>query len=420
MQQGSKVFRQAVLDRLASPEQLHTVMRVTDAKGWLALLGCMLVLATAVGWGIVGKVPTKLNASGILIYSGGLADVVSIGTGQVTAIEVDVGDYVKKGQVIAQVAQPELADQIRGLEAKLGELKDNLEKSKQAGGRDVSLRMSASARERDSIKNAISANETRKRELEEKLATQQRLYEKGLVTNEALQATREALRSADLSVNSMRSDMQRLDVDGFAAQRLNDAVLRTESMQVQETDRQIKTLKERLTQNSRVVSTHEGRVVEVRAMTGDMIVPGSTLLSLERTGEKGSLEALLYVDSRQGKILRPGMEVQIAPSIVRKERHGVLLGKVRLVESFPSTRQGMMRVLHNDQLVDAFLTEAAGSPIAVRAELIHADNTPSGYQWSSGAGPDLILTSGTRCVANVTTRTQRPIALVFPALDFGR
>jgi HlyD family secretion protein len=114
------------------------------------------------------------------------------------------------------------------------------------------------------------------------------------------------------------------------------------------------------------------------------------------------------------------MEVQVAPSVVRKERYGVMIGKVKTVENFPSTRQGMMRVLHNEQLVESFLADTAGTPIAIRAELTPLSTTPSGYKWSSGNGPDLTLTSGTRCAAYVTTRSQRPIALVFPALDDGK
>jgi HlyD family secretion protein len=114
------------------------------------------------------------------------------------------------------------------------------------------------------------------------------------------------------------------------------------------------------------------------------------------------------------------MEVQLAPSIVKKERYGLLLAKVRTVESFPSTRQGMMRVLHNEQLVDSFLSETNGTPIGVRAELQRQAGTPSGYRWSSGRGPDVVLTSGTRCIGYVTTRTQRPIELVFPAIEFGK
>ena len=93
---GDKLFRQAVLDRLASPEQLNTVMRVTDAKGWLALAGCALLLATGVVWGVLGRVPTKVNASGILLHKAGLADVAALASGQITALEVMSATTCKK------------------------------------------------------------------------------------------------------------------------------------------------------------------------------------------------------------------------------------------------------------------------------------------------------------------------------------
>ncbi len=416
---NDKVFRQAVLDRLASPEQLHTLMRVTDAKGWLALVGCLALLVTAGTWGVMGRVPTKVEASGILIYSGGLADVVALGSGQVTALEVEVGDYVKQGDVIAQVAQPELREQIAAARSRLLELKSNLEKNKKAGGRDVSLRMSAASSANVNLNSAISASQQRITELEARLAKQEELQSKGLLTGEKVESTREALRSARVSIETMRADRQRLAVDSFSAQRANEAALMSEELQVQDSERQIKLLEEKLEQNSRVKSTHDGRVVELRSMVGDLLTPGKPIISLERTGEKGGLQALLYVDSREGKAINPGMEVQIAPSVVRKERYGVMLGTVKSVESFPSTRQGMMRVLHNEQLVQSFLAETAGTPIAVRAELTIDESTASGYRWSSQKGPDLSLSSGTRCEAYVTTRSQRPISLVVPELNFG-
>ena len=186
---------------------------------------------------------------------------------------------------------------------------------------------------------------------------------------------------------------------------------------MQETQRQIEMLEKKFQQNSKIVSTYDGRIIEIRTMVGDVVGPGKSVLSLELTGDKATIEALLYVDSREGKTIKPGMDVQLAPSIVKKERYGLLLGRVRTVETFPSTRQGMMRVLHNEQLVDAFLQDTNSTPIAVRAELLPQNGTPSGYRWSSGMGPDLTLTSGTRSIGYVTTRTQRPIALVFPALE---
>ena len=47
MEPDNKIFRQALIDRLASPEQLDSLMQVTDPLGWLALLGCAGLLVTA-------------------------------------------------------------------------------------------------------------------------------------------------------------------------------------------------------------------------------------------------------------------------------------------------------------------------------------------------------------------------------------
>jgi HlyD family secretion protein len=362
-------------------------------------------------------VPTKIQASGILIHSGGLADVVAVSSGQVTSLEVDAGDFVHKGQVIAHLAQRELQDQIAGLQTQLAELKAGFAHNRAQGSRDVQMRSALSSQEQSTLKSSIAATEQKKRDLEERLASQQRLYEKGLVTKDALQTTQQAMRSAESTMAGMRADIQRAASERFSAESQTDAQLQEGTLRMNETVRQIKLLEQRLEQDSRVVSTHEGRVVELRAMVGDMLEPGLPIISLERSSDAGGLEALLYVDSRQGKLIKPGMEVQISPSIVRRERFGVALGQVRAVEDFPSTRRGMLRVLHNEQLVDAFLGETAGAPIAVRASLRIDPATPSGYRWSSRKGPNLKLTSGTRCSAALTVSRQRPIALVFPILD---
>src|SRR6476469_7133564 len=109
------LIRKQVLDRLASPEQLNSLMQLTDAKGWLALAACGLLLLTALGWGIFGSLPDRVHGSGILIHSAGLADVVAASGGQITSLAVDAGDHVRVGDVIAQVAQPELSAEIESL-----------------------------------------------------------------------------------------------------------------------------------------------------------------------------------------------------------------------------------------------------------------------------------------------------------------
>ena len=61
-----RIFRQAALDRLASPEQLDHLVPVADARGWLALAVCALLALAVLVWSVAGSVATTLPARGML------------------------------------------------------------------------------------------------------------------------------------------------------------------------------------------------------------------------------------------------------------------------------------------------------------------------------------------------------------------
>jgi HlyD family secretion protein len=417
MAADAPLFRKQVMDKIASPEQLNNVMQLQDANSWLLLLACACLLATAAVWGVWGSVPNRVHASGILINQTGLSDVVSVAAGQVTSLAVDVGDDVRPGEVIARIAQPELIAEIESQRAQLAEMKRNLEKSRELSTQDVQLKASATSSQRIGLRSQIDASLQEQRDLNQKLLTQQELLEKGLVTQDTVLITRRDLRAAQNNVKALQAQLERTVADTFSIKRANETELLADADRIRELERRIALSVEKLQRQAEIVSTQAGRVVEVRASVGDVIAPGTPIASLERTADKGGLEALLYVDSRIGKRVQPGMQVNLAPSVVRRERHGVMLGKVTSVEGFASTRRGMMRVLHNESLVDAFMADTASAPIALRVQLDVDASTPTGYRWSSGRGPSLILSSGTRLDAAITTDTQRPISLIFRLFD---
>ena len=82
----TSIFRKTSLERLSSPEQLDTIMRVTGAKRWLALAGMFLILGVAVIWGYAGTIDTKVSGSGVIVRAGTVLNVVASGSGLVTSI----------------------------------------------------------------------------------------------------------------------------------------------------------------------------------------------------------------------------------------------------------------------------------------------------------------------------------------------
>jgi len=102
---NKSIFRKVALERLSSPDQLDQLMQVTNGRGWLALTALVALLTMAVFWGFFGTVSTRITAQGILLNSGGLRGVLSPNTGEVTEIQVALGDVISRGQVVANLFQ---------------------------------------------------------------------------------------------------------------------------------------------------------------------------------------------------------------------------------------------------------------------------------------------------------------------------
>ncbi|MDF2667876.1 MAG: bacteriocin system secretion protein [Paenibacillus sp.] len=110
------------MERLSSPEQLDTLVKVTSPRGWLALGALGLLLAVAIYWGIFGSLSTKVNSQGVLIRPGGLQGIFSASSGPITDLRVSEHDTVAKGDVIARVEQPELLEHLKQVKAGIAKL----------------------------------------------------------------------------------------------------------------------------------------------------------------------------------------------------------------------------------------------------------------------------------------------------------
>ena len=412
-----EVFRKRSLERLSSPENLDQLMLVTTSRAWLLLVALCSLLAVGVVWSAFGRLATKVHGVGILIKSGGVLDIVSLGAGQITALYIQVGDDVDKGQIVARIAQPELTQQLEKARARLEEAESQTARIASLGSEETKVQYGYEAQQRANLRDQIRADRERSRWLADRRRQQERLFRQGLVTKQALEATKLEIQSTREEAKRARNELASLTVSSQAMRSQREKEALAGRARISESQREVDILEERLEQTSRVISPHSGRVLEVRASEGDVVRPGRPILNLEPAGtESTGLEALIYVPLSQGKSLRPGMRVQIAPDSVRKEEYGVMVGIVTSVAEFPSTEDGMRRILGNNLLVQNLLQSVGLAPIAVQAELVPDAHTPSGYKWSSNRGPPGQFGPGTPCRASISVRQTRPIELVIPLM----
>jgi len=404
------IFRKVALERLSSPEQLDQMVQVTDPKGWLALTGIGAILLAAIGWGVFGSIPTVSQGDGILLRQGGISDLVSNAAGQVQEVLVSVGDVIEKGQPVARIQQDALLRQIADDRSKQAVLRDQYAEALRIASQQKQLRARDLAQQRANLQRSIETLEKDVSLLRERLDAQQALLNDGLITRETFLNTQQSLNAKRDQLAQARLDLNGLDLKRIEADQQLDQQLQARQTAIHDLELEIGELNAKLGENVNILSPYSGRVLEVLANRGDVVNPGTAILSVEVLSE--NLQAVLFVPASTGKKVQPGMTVRLSPSTVKREEYGSLLGKVTWVAEFPSTSRGMIRLLGNEALVTRLMEQ--GPPIQVNVALERDPAMPTGYRWSSSRGPNLKISSGTLASGDIVVQEDRPIRLIIP------
>jgi HlyD family secretion protein len=373
---AKKLFRQAALDRLASPERLDELMRVTSPTGWIALAALGVAILAAAIWSFVGEITTKVDGQGILLRGEAVLDVTASAEGRLLSVDVGVGDIVKAGQLVARIEQPDLELRLATKRRELATLQE--QDTDQVGAIEK-----INARRRKQIE-----------ELHKEAEVLQRLINDGL-------ATLAQKRQTEAQIAAIEQEIATSRAIGAGRSNLVGGV-----------QDEITQLERTLEDRQKVVSPYTGRVLELMLDPGNLVGPGSRILTLETL--EAPVDAVVYIPAQEGKKVRPGMRARISPSTIRVEEYGYIVGTVKSVADFPSTPEGLERTLRNANLVSTLT--GRGAPIEVVVQLGVDAKTPSGYDWSSSQGPPVQVFTGTLCSASVEVAAKRPAEYVLPFL----
>ncbi|GAB7022590.1 NHLP bacteriocin system secretion protein [Salidesulfovibrio brasiliensis] len=410
----SQIFRKVALDRLSSPEQLDQVMRVTSPMGWAVLAACMLLVGMGVVWGFFGTIPTKVSGQGILVEKGALFDVVSLSDGQIVEVFAGVDETVEQDQVVARINQPELQHQLEEAQRTLDHLLEERAFVNQLGSDIHASRTRHIAQQRKTLTDSIRLAETRLDDLHERVVQHEKLVGQGIVARKTYLDVKAEYNQVLQEVLKYREQLASLPTTTFeaASERRKEQI--DVERRIIHAEEEVDSLKDKLELAESIVTPKKGRVNEVFKAPGAFLRTGEALLNLETYSPDDSFYISAYFSPDQGKRIKPGMTMHVAPSVTKREEYGVVIGEVVSVSAFPASTRGMMHLLENEKLVEMLSRE--GPPIKVRAKLVKDPQSHSGFKWSSGKGAPVKLQSGTMCQADVVVEEQRPISLLIPYL----
>jgi HlyD family secretion protein len=407
----SRLFRRAALERLASPEQLDHMIRTTRPRTWMGLLALVLLIGLSLAWAVLGSVPTAYSGSGMIVRVGGVLNVVARGAGLVLSV-VAAGQHVKANQIIARIAQPELAESIAQLKATLDDTEREQEQALRLKEAEVKLQLEVLGKQRTNTKDLIANLEGEHKLAQEQVVVMDQLLVKGLITKQQSIAAMEKEANLQNDLATSRAKLIQFDAQEF---QLNSEVANARAqgdLKIDNMRRNLKLQESRLTLVQNVQTPYSGEVIEVKVYPGSNVSQNAPILTIQP--DVDSLEAIIYLPAADAKDAKPGMDVQLSPSNIKREEFGYIEGSVTYAANYPATPASLMRNFQNEAVVSNL--SKAGPVTELRVALRPDSSTVSGFKWSSSKGPPIRISSGTLCTAEVITERHAPITELLPSL----
>ena len=469
--QGRDIFQKKALEKLSSPEQLDQLTQIVNRESWIALYAMGGLMFVILVWSVFGTIPVTVQGTGLLVYPRQIVPLQVAGSGEVVSLDVTVGDYVRRGQVLGTINQPEIEQALRQERDRFAELerrnlqvvplrdqradleRGSIERERDLLGQRIEVTRSAaeSAKQQSDMylveqRRSLGAMLQVKQDMDETLgdryAVYQQLREEGLVSDEGVLEARLAyvnnqqqlseleLQIRDLDrlsleaeqryqervdfIAGLETDLRALAIRGAEIDQQQLETASNTELEMQEVRGAITRYEEELATRGRMLSDYNGRILEVTVAVGQIVSAGQRFGSMEAEDPEGRLGLAAYFEVGDGKRVQPGMPVRITPDTVERERYGSMTATVESVSPFPVTTDAITNVVGNAEVAQ---TLAAGSiKIEVFCELTLDPETPTGYGWTSGDGPDDPVTAGTTAMVRATIESRRPISLVIPIL----
>ncbi len=405
-----QIFRKVALDRLSVPEQLDVLLQISSARAWVGLAGVVLALALALVWGCFGSVSTKAAGKGVIVRSGGVQNVATLGAGQVAEVRAVLGAHLHVGDIVATVAQPAMLDQIKTLEGQIRDLETQQREMDRIQANSSKLQIASLDRQRANIETAIANLEHQAKLTREQMPVDKELFSKGLITREQIYATEQKLASLESEIQDKHAQMTQLESSEFNIRNQSAQEDLQLSGRIADARRALDALERDSESKSLVRTPYAGQVIELKVLPGALVQAGMPILSIQPDVTR--LEALLYIPADKAKELHAGMAAEISPASIKREEFGFIRGRVTYVADYPATEEALMRVFENAPLVAAIT--GGGPATEVHVELEPDASTPSGFRWSSGQGAPIQLSGGTMIDGEAVTREQPPVSLVIP------
>lgn len=171
----------------------------------------------------------------------------------------------------------------------------------------------------------------------------------------------------------MQAQLKQLDSKQVTSEQQDLEADTNRKQEIQEVQRNIAQLTVQLVENSQIKSSYTGRILEISATPGQVVLQGTAIGAIAAQQASDQPVSVAFFPVGAGKKIQPGMKIQITPSTVQRERFGGIIGSVTDVSAYPVTKESALSIVGNSEIVQAFMSQ--GPQIQVTARLQPDVNT---------------------------------------------
>ena len=391
------LFRKNAMLKAASPFELNRLVSIFNGREALALLALGVTVIAALAWGIFGVIYERVSGNGIVMLQSQFDTIQAPAGGVLISFDLETGDFVRRGQMVGRLFSFSDLENLRESYQKLKMLQGNLEEVSRYTDRLKKGTQSHFQKSSEVLDETIGRLNEELEWLSRYVDKGRDLSERGTISQQQWHEEENSLSEADFT---LAKEIMSVEVE------VNSALF------------EVALLRNKLEYNTRIVSTHSGTVTSVNYTPGSIVAAEANLASLidldDQTDETWELYA--YFSVADSKKIRPGMSAIVTPSSVKAERDGSIRGTVTHVGTYILPVESIDRTFRNAAFAQYLLRQCANMPVEVRILLSRDRNSPNGFRWTSGSGPDIEVSAGTLCAASVVVDREPPLELVFSGL----
>ena len=375
------MFRKNALLKLIQPMDLDRMMHITTTKDWLILLTIGLLALLLIGWSIFGVLYENVNGSGLIVLQQGIDTVYSPAAGQVASINVEPGDYVKQGELVATLFLKEEHEEIKLYHEKILRLKAKLERIHEFNKEAMAQRNEHHRQVLKSLHQVTNLLQAQIEWRENFNKGMKRIKDLGAVSERDFFAYREQLDNKVGELQDRLSSIPSYEVTLLESKITFEKELLAIELDLKDTISEFSAKIALYESHSKIISNDTGHVTNILISQNEYINRNTPVIDIHDDSRTHDEVWLLYAyfNLLDGKKIRPGMRTIITPSTVKAEKEGSIIGSVIYVSPTITSANALNTVYHNQSFIESILKLTNFMPIEVQI-LLHRDyKSPSGF-----------------------------------------